>query len=57
MTAYNPAAHYEIKVWDVDFRSAPGGRALKARVYQPQGPGPFRGAPRSGRWLPGRKPV
>ncbi len=40
-TAYNPAAHYEIKVWDVDFRRAPGGRALKARVYQPQGPGPF----------------
>jgi acetyl esterase/lipase len=25
----------------VDFRKAPGGRALKARVYQPQGAGPF----------------
>ena len=40
-TNYNPAARYEIKVWDVPFRNAPGGRALKARVYQPQGPGPF----------------
>jgi acetyl esterase len=39
--AYNPAGHYEIKVWDVDFRRAPGGRELKARVYQPQGAGPF----------------
>ena len=40
-TAFNPAVQHKIKVWDVDFRSAPGGRALKARVYQPQGPGPF----------------
>ena len=39
--AYNPAGQFEIKVWDVDFRRAPGGRALKARVYQPQGAGPF----------------
>lgn len=40
-TAYNPAARFEIKEWDVDFRRAPGGRALKARIYQPQGVGPF----------------
>jgi acetyl esterase len=39
--AYNPAARFEIKEWDVDFRRAPGGRSLKARVYQPQAPGPF----------------
>ena len=39
--AYNPAGQFEIKVWDVDFRRAPGGRVLKARVYQPQGAGPF----------------
>lgn len=38
---YNPTARFEIKEWDVDFRRAPGGRELKARVYQPQGPGPF----------------
>ena len=40
-TVYNPAARFEIKEFDVDFRRAPGGRALKARVYQPQGAGPF----------------
>jgi acetyl esterase/lipase len=40
-TTYNPAAKHEIKVWDVDFRRAPGGRTLKARIYQPQGAGPF----------------
>ena len=40
MATYNPAANYDIKVWDVDFRKIPS-RMLKARVYQPQGPGPF----------------
>jgi acetyl esterase/lipase len=41
-TAYNPTAQYDIKTWDVDFRRAPGGRQLKARIYQPQGgAGPF----------------
>ena len=40
MTTYNPAANYEIKVWDVEFRKTPA-RQLMARVYQPQGPGPF----------------
>jgi|SRR5882672_9658565 len=38
---YNPSGKIEIKEWDVDFRKAPGGRALKARVYQPQAAGPF----------------
>src|SRR5687767_7742352 len=37
---YNPKAQYELKVWDVEFRRAPK-RTLIARVYQPQGPGPF----------------
>ncbi len=40
MTAYNPAARFEIKVSDVDFRRTPA-RKLMARVYQPQGAGPF----------------
>ena len=40
MTSYNPAANYEIKVWDADFRKIPS-RMLKARIYQPQGKGPF----------------
>ena len=39
-TAYNPAARFEIKVWDVEFRRAPA-RTLMARVYQPQGAEPF----------------
>jgi len=38
--AYNPAARYEIKTWDVEFRHKPT-RTLMARVYQPQGAGLF----------------
>jgi acetyl esterase/lipase len=38
--AYDPAARHELKVWDVEFRRAPA-RQLLARVYQPQGAGPF----------------
>ena len=38
--AYNPANHFEIKTWDVEFRRAPK-RTLMARIYQPQGAGPF----------------
>ena len=37
---YNPSNHYEIKVWDVEFRRDPA-RTLMARIYQPQGEGPF----------------
>ncbi len=33
---YDPSSHYEIKVWDVEFRRDPV-RALMARIYQPQG--------------------
>ena len=41
MTAnYNPANKLETKVWDVEFRRAPA-RTLMARIYQPQGDGPF----------------
>jgi acetyl esterase len=39
-TSYNPNANYDLKVWDVEFRKIPT-RTLMARVYQPQGPGPF----------------
>jgi acetyl esterase/lipase len=38
--AYNPAAKFEIKVWEVEYRRAPA-RLLMARIYQPQGEGPF----------------
>jgi acetyl esterase/lipase len=38
--AYNPTAKFEIKTWEVEFRRAPK-RVLMARIYQPQGAGPF----------------
>jgi acetyl esterase len=38
--SYNPANRYEIKVRDVEFRCEPA-ITLMARVYQPQGAGPF----------------
>ena len=40
-TSYEPAAKFELKVSEVDFRRTPAGRQLMARIYQPQGPGPF----------------
>ncbi len=39
--AYNPAAKFELKVSEVEVRRTPAGRQLMARVYQPQGAGPF----------------
>ena len=39
--SYNPAAQFEIKVWEVEFRKT-ATRQLMARIYQPQGgAGPF----------------
>jgi len=38
--AYDPTKRFEIKVWDVEFRRDPV-RTLMARIYQPQGQGPF----------------
>lgn len=38
--AYNPAKLFAVKVWEVEFRKA-GQRTLIARIYQPQGTGPF----------------
>lgn len=40
-TAYNPAAKFELKVSEVPFHRTPKGRQLMARIYQPQGAGPF----------------
>jgi acetyl esterase len=39
-TAYDPRKHFEIKIWDIEYRRDPA-RVLSARVYQPQGAGPF----------------
>ena len=37
MTAgYNPAAKFDVKIWDIEFRKT-ASRTLMARVYQPQG--------------------
>jgi acetyl esterase len=38
---YNPAARLDVKVSEVPFRRTPAGRSLMARIYQPQGAGPF----------------
>ena len=40
-SAYNPAAKFEINVSEVEFRRNASGRQLMARIYQPQGAGPF----------------
>jgi acetyl esterase/lipase len=37
---YDPAQQYAIKTWDVEYRRDPI-RPLMARIYQPQGEGPF----------------
>src|SRR5262245_8574649 len=40
-TAYDPSATFELKVSEVELRRAVSGRMLLARIYQPQGAGPF----------------
>lgn len=37
---YDPEKRFDINVWDVEYRCDPV-RALSARIYQPQGAGPF----------------
>ena len=37
---YNPANLYAVKCWEVEYRNT-GKRKLIARIYQPQGTGPF----------------
>jgi acetyl esterase len=39
--AYDPQAKFEIKVSEVAFRRTGKGRQLMARIYEPQGAGPF----------------
>jgi acetyl esterase/lipase len=39
--AYNPAAKFDLAVSEVEFRRNIAGRMLMARIYQPQGSGPF----------------
>jgi acetyl esterase/lipase len=39
--AYDPAAKFELEVSEVEFPRTSSKRRLMARIYQPQGPGPF----------------
>src|SRR5205823_11867964 len=39
--SYDPAAHFDIDVSDMEFRRTAAGRTLMARIYRPTGPGPF----------------
>jgi len=38
---YDPAAKFDLKLSEVEFRRTARGRPLMARIYQPQGNGPF----------------
>ena len=38
--AYDPTHRYPLEIFDVQYRRD-GDEAFAARVYQPQGPGPF----------------
>jgi acetyl esterase len=40
-TAYDPSAKFEIAVSEVEFRRNKAGRMLMARIYRPNGTGPF----------------
>ncbi len=40
MISYNPAAQFEIRISEIEFRKT-ATRTLMARIYQPQGAGPF----------------
>ena len=39
--SYTPAAKFDLKITETEFRRTAAGRQLMARVYQPQGTGPF----------------
>jgi acetyl esterase/lipase len=41
MAAYDPNARFDLAVSEVELRQNAAGRMLKARIYQPKGPGPF----------------
>jgi len=38
---YSPGGKFELKIIETDFRRTAAGRQLLARIYQPQGAGPF----------------
>lgn len=40
-TVYDPASQLKVSVSEVEYRTTSAGRKLMARIYQPQGTGPF----------------
>jgi len=40
-TRYDPAAKFDLRVSELEYRRTAKGRSLQARVYQPSGSGPF----------------
>jgi acetyl esterase/lipase len=40
-SSYDPAAHFELDVHEVELRRNTAGRMLMARIYRPKGAGPF----------------
>ena len=51
---YDPTPRYAVRTFDVEYRQ-PSGEAFQARVYQPEGPGPFPGliSIHGGQWCKG----
>src|ERR1700681_3021137 len=41
VASYNPAAKFDVKISEVEFRRNKAGRQLMARIYEPAGRGPF----------------
>ena len=41
ISRYDPSASFDLAVQEVEYRRTPKGRSLKARIYRPNGPGPF----------------
>jgi acetyl esterase len=41
VASYNPAAKFDVKVSEVEYRRTKAGRQLMARIYEPAGTGPF----------------
>jgi len=39
--SYNPAAKFDVRVNEVEYRRTKAGRQLMARIYEPAGAGPF----------------
>jgi len=41
MPTYDPSAKFDLSVTELEYRKTAAGRSLKARIYQPNGTGPF----------------